>query len=222
MGKTAQSETPKLDTPLYRRMVEARKSPEGPKWRRRFARVAGAAALTLFLAVLAACASTTPEPTPTPTPTPETTLTLTPASLTLEQAARFLAGGEMMTEENLQEQFAGRVFKDEKTGATIVLSKAAKDALLSQIPADKLPGMSVEEINQELAKLMEGSEWMKVLELLQDYNNVKTGKISSSDYLKINPENLLLVDGRYVFLFPQPLSPRQWPKLIDTSAKRVI
>lgn len=119
-----------------------------------------------------------PTPTETPTPTPEATLNLTPATLTLEQAKKFIAGAEYWSEEDLQDRLEGRVFRDSKTGATIVLSEAAKAALLSQIPADQLPEMSMKEIHQELAKelarLMRGSEWEKILkEIIRDNLNTE-------------------------------------------------
>ncbi|GAB4401791.1 MAG: hypothetical protein Kow00123_11410 [Anaerolineales bacterium] len=101
-----------------------------------------------------------------------------------------------MTEENLQEQFAGRVFKDEKTGATIVLSKAAKDSLLSQIPAEKLAGMSKEEIKQELAKLMQGSEWINNLQKIVNPQNPESAIVT-----KAHPTNTIIFDSKGRVLF---------------------
>jgi len=136
--------------------------------------------------------------------------------MTKEIASRFLAGGEMMSDGE-RKAFEGRVFKDKKSGATIVLSGAAFEFLRSQIPADQLPGMSPEAINQKLAELLGRSEWATLLTTLQDYNNVKAGKISPKDHLTISSDNILLVDQNFIFLFPPPLSPRQWPRLITLS-----
>jgi hypothetical protein len=100
----------------------------------------------------------TPFSTETPTPTPETLppLEVVPTKMTSQDAKLFLAGGEMMSDEQLKE-FEGRVFKYQK--ATIFLTESAEDFLLSQIPPDQLPGMSQEAINKKLAELLGKSEW---------------------------------------------------------------
>jgi len=100
----------------------------------------------------------TPLPTETPTPTPETlpALEVIPTKMTSQDAKLFLAGGEMMSDEQLKE-LKGRVFKYQE--ATIFLTESAEDFLLSQIPPDQLPGMSQEAINKKLAELLGKSEW---------------------------------------------------------------
>jgi hypothetical protein len=104
----------------------------------------------------------TPFPTETPTPTPETLppLEVVPTKMTPQDAKLFLAGGEMMSDEQLKE-FEGRVFKYQE--ATIFLTESAEDFLLSQIPPDQLPGMSQEAINKKLAELLGKSEWAQFL-----------------------------------------------------------
>jgi len=89
----------------------------------------------------------------------EPTLALKPAAMTKDLAVRFLAGGEMMTDEQLK-AFEGRVFKDEKSGITIVLSR---DVFNNLVPIDRRSGMNQQEINKQVIELLKRSEWGDLL-----------------------------------------------------------
>ena len=88
---------------------------------------------------------------------------LNEGSLTPEQAKFFLVGGEYLEESDLV-QFEGRLFQDPRSGATLLLSKAVYEHLLSQIPPERLSTLSEEEVKKIVTEMLGESEWMEVFE----------------------------------------------------------
>jgi len=101
--------------------------------------------------------------------------------MTKNIASRFLAGGEAASEADLQKQFAGRVYQDEKSGAIVVLSQAAAAALT----ADESGRINPQSIAQKLG----GSEWGKNLSKIVDPQNPENGYIK-----KPSPLNTIIFD----------------------------
>jgi len=124
----------------------------------------------------------------------------------------------MASEAELQKQFAGRVFKDKKSGATIVLSRAAQMAILSRIPSYQLQEMGQAEINQKLTELLGGSEWARWLAHFTDYQKLKAeGKIK--DLLAVYKEDVLVFNGNHIAIFyDHTLRVNRLPRIITQNS----
>jgi hypothetical protein len=129
----------------------------------------------------------TPVPTPvpptaTPTPTPEPpSVSFTPAHLTPDTAVRFLAEGAGMDEEELQRQWASRVWRgsgDEEQSVWVVLSREVLDEIISSDPLlseqaynerpspqkDISPYQQIS--SQRVAVILNESPWAKIMTTL--------------------------------------------------------
>lgn len=135
------------------------------------------------------------------------------SSLSNEIAAKYIAGGEFLTAEELR-QFDGRVFKEPRSGATILLSQEVQKALVDQLKQEGVANPTVD----QPAKRLQRSDWAKILE-----NYVK----SSSGHVKLNNKNLVVLDKNkqgWIFEEKQDLERGPWiqlSSLTDTGIKSI-
>ena len=149
-------------------------------------------------ATLAATATPTPTSTPTPTPTlrseqaptetPQPALELKPATMTKAIAARYLAGGEWASEEELSQQFAGRVFVNE-SGETFILARPVYEHLVAQL-GEGFSILSPEEQEQALAQALGQSEWGRLWQ-----EEVQTRYKEMQTYRPEGLSRIFFVDG---------------------------
>ena len=131
--------------------------------------------------------SSTPQETPTPSLESKPAFSFLPTSMTGEIASRFLAGGEMMSDKELEQQFKGRVFKDQNTGAIAVLSSSLVKAFVKE------KGITEEGIMEE--------RWEKILLQVFNPQDPKKGYLENLSEKNIIVFNLSPAGKPQVFIF---------------------